>query len=224
MYIILNKCSCTKKNPSWLSTDCWSLFNMISFKKLMKLKTQREAANERRKCSLRRTLPCKASCCCYYFLVIFKQVIILVFWQDKYVDILLNIFFIPSGSTFTVSPTTTAGTFISLFNLNWNVALKIVLYFYFRVVGIDSRGEDKDSTNCVICLTGDNLSQAEMEMDNLLLFPISHICLETTQSPLVISWWLPRKLPNVCLQSHIHWLANDEDDWQIFNNKDDGNN
>ena len=163
------------------------------------------------------------SCCSYYFLVIFKQATILVFWQDKHVDILLNIFFIPSGSTFTVSPTTTAGMLISLFNFNSNFALKID-HFYFRVVGIDSRGEDKDSTNCVICLTGDNLSQAKMEMDNLLLFPISHICLETTQSPLVISWWLPRKLPNVCLQSHIHWLADDEDDWQIFNNKDDGNN
>ena len=124
------------------------------------------------------------SCCSYYFLVIFKQVIILVFWQDKHVDILLNIFFIPSGSTFTVSPTTTAGTFISLFNFNWNVALKIVLYFYFRVVGIDSRGEDKDSTNCVICLTGDNLS---------------HIFLDTTHSTQVISWWLPKKLPNVSI-------------------------
>ena len=124
---------------------------------------------------------------------------ILVFCQDKHVDILLNIFFIPSGSTFTVSPTTTAGMLISLFNFNSNFALKID-HFYFRVVGIDSRGEDKDSTNCVICLTGNNLSlvtcdlshsnnlsQAEMEMDNLLLFPISHICLETTQSPLVIS-------------------------------------
>ena len=82
---------------------------------------------------------------------------ILVFCQDKHVDILLNIFFIPSGSTFTVSPTTTAGMLISLFNFNSNFALKID-HFYFRVVGIDSRGEDKDSTNCVICLTGDNLS------------------------------------------------------------------
>ena len=47
---------------------------MISFKKLMKLKTQREAANERRKCSLRRTLPSKArihiSCCSYFILII----------------------------------------------------------------------------------------------------------------------------------------------------------
>ena len=33
---------------------------MISLKKLMKLQTQREAANERRKCGLRRTLPSKA--------------------------------------------------------------------------------------------------------------------------------------------------------------------
>ena len=98
------------------------------------------------------------SCCSYYFLVIFKQATILVFWQDKHADILLNMFFIPSGSTFTVSPTTTAGMFISLFNFNSNFALKIVQYFYFRVVGIDSRGEDKDSTNCVICLTGNNLS------------------------------------------------------------------
>ena len=98
------------------------------------------------------------SCYCYYFLVIFKQETILVFCQDKHVGILMNIFFIPSGSTFTVSPTTTAGIFISSFNFNSNFALKIVLYFYFRVVGIDSRGEDKDSTNCVICLTGNNLS------------------------------------------------------------------
>ena len=28
--------------------------------------------------------------------------------------------------------------------------------YCFRVVGVDSRGEDKDSTNCVICLTGKN--------------------------------------------------------------------
>ena len=46
---------------------------------------------------------------------------ILVFCQDKHVDILLNIFFIPSGSTYTASPTTTAGTF-SWFNFNSNFA------------------------------------------------------------------------------------------------------
>ena len=41
---------------------------------LMKLKTQRKAENERRKCSLRRTLPSKArihiSCCSYFILII----------------------------------------------------------------------------------------------------------------------------------------------------------
>ena len=56
---------------------------------------------------------------------------ILVFCQDKHVDILLNIFFIPSGSTYTASPTTTAGTF-SWFNFNSNFALKIVSLSLFQ--------------------------------------------------------------------------------------------
>ena len=231
---------------------------MISFKKLMKLKTQRKAENERRKCSLRRTLPSKArihisccsyfiliillphflSCCSYYptFWVIFKQFWCSVktnMWTSSWISFsslqarpiqlhpqLQQVRSVGSTSIQTLLKR----LFCTLISGWWALIAEERIRTQLIALSVSQ------VTTCHLSLVtcdlshSNNLSQAEMEMDNLLLFPISHICLETTQSPLVISWWLPRKLPNVCLQSHIHWLADDEDDWQIFNNKDDGNN
>lgn len=44
---------------------------------------------------------------------------------------------------------------------------------YSRVVGVDSRGEDKDSTNCVICLTDFQLGDRVRRLACIHLFHVS---------------------------------------------------